>query len=160
MVDPDGKRRKDLPKPGAKDDPELAPAEHKRFTLLKKDVRTVAADQVRRFEAAMVARRRWSAEEFRTLFAGHPLLWHVVRRLVWVTGDGTSFRPAEDRTLADANDDAVELAEDAVVGIAHPLDLADTLEPVCSPTTRSCSRSRSWAGRCTRSPTPSGPNGG
>ncbi|PRY41731.1 DUF4132 domain-containing protein [Umezawaea tangerina] len=128
VVDPDGKRRKDLPKPGAKDDPELAPAEHKRFTLLKKDVRTVAADQVRRFEAAMVARRRWSAEEFRTLFAGHPLLWHVVRRLVWVTGDGTSFRPAEDRTLADANDDAVELAEDAVVGIAHPLDLADTLE--------------------------------
>ncbi|HEX6347555.1 DUF4132 domain-containing protein [Umezawaea sp.] len=127
MVDGDGKRRKDLPKPGAKDDPELAPAEHKRFGVLKKDVRTVAADQIRRFEAAMVLRRRWSAAEFRSLFAEHPLLWHVVRRLVWITEDGRAFRLAEDRTLADVHDDAVELAEDAVVGIAHPLDLGDSL---------------------------------
>ncbi|WNV84677.1 DUF4132 domain-containing protein [Umezawaea sp. Da 62-37] len=128
VVDGDGKRRKDLPKPGAKDDQELAPSEHKRFAALKKDVRTVAADQIRRFEAAMVARRRWSAEEFRTLFAGHPLLWHVVRRLVWITQDGVGFRLAEDRTLADVDDDAVVLAEDAVVGLAHPLDLGDALD--------------------------------
>ncbi|MEO6090285.1 MAG: DUF4132 domain-containing protein [Umezawaea sp.] len=128
VVDSDGKRRKDLPKPGAKDDQELAPAEHKRFGTLKKDVRTVAADQIRRFEAAMVSRRRWPAEEFRTLFAGHPLLWHVVRRLVWITEDGLGFRLAEDRTVADVHDDVVELAEDAVVGIAHPLDLGESLD--------------------------------
>ena len=128
VEDGDGKRRKDLPKPGAKDDPELAVAEHKRFGLLKKDVRTVAADQIRRFEAAMVARRRWPAEEFRTLFVAHPLLWHVVRRLVWVTEDGLGFRLAEDRTFADVHDDVVDLPSDAVVGIAHPLDLADTLD--------------------------------
>ncbi len=128
VVDGDGKRRKDLPKPGAKDDPDLAPAEHKRFAALKKDVRTVAADQIRRFESAMVARRRWPAAEFRSLFAGHPLLWHVVRRLVWITEDGVGFRLAEDRSLADVNDEAVELADDVVVGIAHPLDLAGALD--------------------------------
>src|SRR6185503_7071360 len=72
--------------------------------------------------------RRWSAAEFRTLFAEHPLLWHVVRRLVWITEDGLGFRLAEDRTCADVNDDVVELPEDAVVGIAHPLDLADALD--------------------------------
>jgi hypothetical protein len=127
VVDGDGKRRKDLPKPGAKDDPELAPAEHKRFATLKKDVRTVAADQIRRFEAAMVARRRWSVEEFRTLFAGHPLLWHVARRLVWTTGDGLGFRLAEDRTVADVHDEVVDLPRDAVVGIAHPLELGESL---------------------------------
>ncbi len=127
VLDQDGKRLKDLPKPGAKDDQELAPAEHKRFTQLKKDVRGIASDQVARLEQAMVRSRRWSAAEFHTLLAGHPLLRHLVRRLVWVTEDGRSFRVAEDGTLADVRDDAFALPEDALVGVAHPLHLGADL---------------------------------
>ncbi|OEV11789.1 MolR family transcriptional regulator, partial [Streptomyces nanshensis] len=85
VLDQHGKRRKSLPQPGAHDDAELAAAERKRFMALKKDVRTVASDQVRRLEAAMVAGRSWTAGEFRDLFASHPLLWHLVRRLVWLS---------------------------------------------------------------------------
>ncbi|WP_030542014.1 DUF4132 domain-containing protein [Streptomyces albus] len=88
VLDEDGKRRKDLPKPGARDDAELAPAERKRFLALKKDVRTVASDQVRRFESAMVEGRAWTAAEFRELFVTHPLLGHLVRRLVWLCETG------------------------------------------------------------------------
>ncbi|NGY61004.1 DUF4132 domain-containing protein [Lentzea sp. NEAU-D13] len=128
VLDPDGKRRKDLPKPGAKDDQERAPLEHKRFTALKKDVRTVAADQIHRLERAMVDQRTWTAEEFHTVLAGHPLLWHIVRRLVWITGEGSSFRLAEDRTLADASDDEFTLPGDATVRVAHPVDLQSVLE--------------------------------
>ncbi|MFD7734521.1 WGR and DUF4132 domain-containing protein [Kitasatospora phosalacinea] len=124
VLDADGKRRKDLPAPGAKDDAELAPAERRRFAALKKDVRTVAADQLRRLEAAMVAQRSWSAEEFTSLFVGHPLVWHLARRLVWVAGD-TAFRVAEDRTFADADDAPFELPADATVRIAHPLHLGE-----------------------------------
>ncbi|MEU3978632.1 DUF4132 domain-containing protein [Streptomyces sp. NPDC026672] len=130
VLDADGKLRKALPAPGAKDDPELAPAERKRFAGLKKDVRTVAADQVRRLEAAMVTERSWSAAEFRDLFVAHPLLWHLVRRLVWLSvGDGavTAFRVAEDRTFADVHDDELELPEDTTVRLAHPLHLGDEL---------------------------------
>ncbi|MBW4718482.1 DUF4132 domain-containing protein [Saccharothrix obliqua] len=127
VVDDTGKRRKDLPKPGAKDDPELAPAEHKRFAQLKKDVRAIAAEQIDRLEAAMVRGRRWSATEFRELFTGHPLLWHIVRRLVWTTTDGHSFRPAEDRTLADVHDNTYTLPDNTHVGIAHPLHLGHDL---------------------------------
>ncbi|HUQ56670.1 DUF4132 domain-containing protein [Lentzea sp.] len=127
VLDADGKRRKDLPKPGAKDDQELAPAEHKRFATLKKDVRGIATDQIHRLERAMVDQRTWSAEEFHAVLAAHPLLWHLVRRLVWITDTGLSFRLAEDRTLADSNDDEVTLPEDATVRVAHPVDLADTL---------------------------------
>ncbi|MEU7869331.1 DUF4132 domain-containing protein [Dactylosporangium sp. NPDC049140] len=83
VAEEDGKRRKDLPKPGAKDDPQLAPAAAARFAALKKDVRTVAADQIRRLERAMVWRRRWTPEEFRRFIVEHPLVWHVARRLVW-----------------------------------------------------------------------------
>lgn len=131
--DGDGKPRKALPAPGAKDDPELAPAERKRFATLKKDVRAVAADQVLRLEAAMVSGRTWTAGEFRELFVAHPLLWHVVRRLVWLSGAGggegpvTSFRVAEDRTFADVRDDAFVLPDDATVTLAHPLRLGAEL---------------------------------
>jgi predicted DNA-binding WGR domain protein len=130
VADEDGKRRKDLPKPGARDDQELAPAEYKRFTLLKKDVRTIAADQILRLEQAMVTERRWTAAEFRDLLAGHPLLWHIARRLVWlsITDDGTTaFRLAEDRTLADVHDDEFTLPDTAEVALAHPLRLGDSL---------------------------------
>ncbi|NKE63926.1 DUF4132 domain-containing protein, partial [Lentzea sp. PSKA42] len=128
VLDPDGKRRKDLPKPGAKDDQERAPLEHKRFTALKKDVRTVASDQIHRLERAMVDQRTWTAGEFHTVLAGHPLLWHIVRRLVWITGTGLSFRLAEDRTLADSGDDEFTLPEGSTVRVAHPVDLQDTAE--------------------------------
>jgi hypothetical protein len=131
VQDPDGKRRKDLPPPGARDDAELAPAERKRFMALKKDVRTIAADQVRRLETAMVQGRSWSVTEFRELFVGHPLLWHLVRRLVWLSdtdGTTTAFRVAEDRTFADVEDSTFALADTAAVRIAHPLRLSGALD--------------------------------
>ncbi|MFC5749112.1 DUF4132 domain-containing protein [Actinomadura rugatobispora] len=126
VTDDSGKLRKALPKPGVKDDPELAPAAHKRFAALKKDVRTIAADQVTRLETAMVTGRRWTPEEFRAYFAGHPLIWHIARRLVWLAGD-RAFRIAEDRTLADVEDAAFTLPDAAEVGIAHPLHLGGRL---------------------------------
>lgn len=130
VTDQDGKQRKDLPAPNSRDDAATAEAARKRFAELKKDVRTVAAHQVLRLESAMVSQRTWSATEFTELLAGHPLLWHIVRRLVWtadIDGKPTGFRVAEDRTLADVHDDALALPADAQVRVAHPVNLADTL---------------------------------
>ncbi|MFF3947386.1 WGR and DUF4132 domain-containing protein [Streptomyces sp. NPDC001902] len=130
VLDAEGRRRKDLPAPGVKDDQELAPAERKRFAALKKDVRTIASDQIRRLEAAMVTQRTWTAAEFRELFVQHPLVWHLVRRLVWLAdaaGAATAFRVAEDRSFADVDDDEFTLAAEATVRLAHPLHLGDTV---------------------------------
>jgi predicted DNA-binding WGR domain protein len=127
VEDESGRRRKDLPAPGARDDEGKAPAARRRFANLKKDVRTVAGDLIRRLEAAMVARREWSPAEFTDLFVRHPLAWHLARRLVWVS-DGTAFRVAEDRTLADVEDDVLTLPGTARVRLAHPLELAGTLD--------------------------------
>ncbi|WP_329520893.1 DUF4132 domain-containing protein [Spirillospora sp. NBC_01491] len=136
VADEDGSPRKALPKPGKSDDPELAPAAYKRFSDLKKDVRTAAADQLTRFRTAMVTGRRWQGGEFRGFLVAHPLVGHLVRRLVWVaeTREGATdayrveaFRVAEDGTYANADDDTVPLPETERIGVAHPVDLGDAL---------------------------------
>ncbi|MEU9206210.1 DUF4132 domain-containing protein [Streptomyces sp. NPDC048332] len=130
VQDSDGKHRKDLPKPGVRDDAELAPAERKRFLALKKDVRTVASDHIRRLEAAMVTGRSWTAREFGELFVGHPLLGYLVRRLVWLSeeeGSATAFRVREDRTFTDAGGKTFALSGEAAVRLPHPLHLGTEL---------------------------------
>ncbi|MEO3829799.1 DUF4132 domain-containing protein [Actinomadura sp. B10D3] len=128
IVDGKGQRRAGLPKPGVRDDRELAPAAHRRFAALKKDVRSVADERLRRFERAMAAQHRWSVQEFRSLIVEHPLVRHIARRLVWITEEGPSFRVAEDRSFADLQDDELTLPETARVGVAHPLHLSGDME--------------------------------
>jgi hypothetical protein len=128
VLDERGRPRRALPRPGAKDDPDLAPAAYKRFAALKKDVRTVAGAQIQRLETAMIERRRWPLADFRRLLAGHPLLRHIVGRLVWQADDGTTFRVAEDGTFADSADEALDLPGGAYVRIPHRLELTESLE--------------------------------
>ncbi|MFB4315318.1 DUF4132 domain-containing protein [Actinomadura sp. 21ATH] len=130
VVDEKGRPRKSLPKPQPTDDPDLAPAAHALFNGLKKDVRTIAEEEIRRLEAAMVRGRRWDPDEFRDVFLRHPLLWHLVRRLVWLAehdGRTTAFRVAEDRTFADVEDDAFDPPASSRIGLAHPIHLGDAL---------------------------------
>ncbi|GAB2922495.1 hypothetical protein GCM10027280_07160 [Micromonospora polyrhachis] len=133
ITDQNGKRLTRMPRPAATDDQTLAPAAQQRFTDLKKEVKTIAADRTRALEEAMVTGRRWTAEEFQRLFVQHPLMWQLTHRLLWATFDEqgtvvTMFRPAEDRTLADIDDKTVPLDPTATVGIVHPWHFTDDRE--------------------------------
>ncbi|QFG20439.1 DUF4132 domain-containing protein [Actinomadura sp. WMMB 499] len=119
----DGRLRKALPKPAARDDPARAAAARERFTALKRDVRGVAREQLDRLEAAMLDGRRWVPADFREHLAGHPLLRHIVRRLVWRIVDGPAFRIAEDGTFAGVDDDAVAVPDAAEIALVHPVTL-------------------------------------
>lgn len=132
VVDATGTRLKDLPKPNTKDDPALGAEALETWKAMKKDVRALASIQILRLELAMGNSRRWSGEEFRNFFVEHPLLTHLVRRLVWgiyaPDAKGAlqrTFRVAEDRSYADQSDDACAVQGDAVIGIVHRLHLAD-----------------------------------
>ncbi|MBK7402753.1 MAG: DUF4132 domain-containing protein [Myxococcales bacterium] len=129
VVDATGARLKDLPKPNSKDDPTLGAEATEVWKAMKKDVRALASIQIVRLELGMGNARRWTGEEFRNFFVDHPLLTHLVRRLVWgVYDDGKlarTFRVAEDRTFADAGDDACDVDPTAAVGIVHRLHLTD-----------------------------------
>ncbi|HZN93474.1 MAG TPA: DUF4132 domain-containing protein, partial [Myxococcales bacterium] len=110
VKDAQGARIKDLPKPNKSDDAEKATAAEERWKALKKDARAASEIQVLRMEQAMCLRRRWPATAFKQLFVDHPLLVHVVRRLIWATYDArgalqATFRVAEDRTFADQADE-------------------------------------------------------
>ncbi|MEJ3652151.1 DUF4132 domain-containing protein [Actinomycetes bacterium KLBMP 9759] len=131
VTDGSGKRLKNLPKPGTKDDPALAPEAHRRFATLKKDVRAIAADQVGRLELAMLTGRRWTGRELADHIVAHPLLVHLARRLVWARWADdtviTSFRVAEDGSFADIDDETAAIPDDAEVGIPHPVHIAEAL---------------------------------
>jgi len=131
--DEDGKRLPDLPKPRQSDDEALATATVERFKILKKDARSIASQQVARLERAMCSRRRWRHEHFRQFLAEHPLLRHLVQRLVWgvyaIGDDGARlldcFRVAEDGSYATVDDDVFTLpeGEQLRVGLPHALEL-------------------------------------
>jgi hypothetical protein len=125
-----GKRLADLPKPNRGDDPEKAKAATEVFRALKKDSKTVASQQLVRLELAMCSGRRWTPEVFATFLAGHPLVGHVARRLVWgAYGENDAllgaFRVAEDGSYATATDDVFQIPSGAKVGVVHPLGLAE-----------------------------------
>jgi hypothetical protein len=123
VITSDGKRIADLPKPSKTDDKARAADATAFWKNLKKEVRAIASLQIERLENAMAARRKWRASAFRAHFIEHALLQHLARRLVWTTDAGARFRVAEDRSLANDKDDAITIADDDVIAIAHPLDL-------------------------------------
>ena len=94
------------------------------WKALKKDAKTVAAVQLERLEQALTGQRRWTHGVFRSLLVEHPLMIHLVRRLVWGVygpeGLQRTFRVAEDLSYADSRDEAV-LVEGSI-GLFHPLD--------------------------------------
>ncbi|GAB4212559.1 MAG: hypothetical protein OHK0013_35490 [Sandaracinaceae bacterium] len=129
--DANGKVLGDLPKPAKTDDAALAKTAIETWKALKTDAKAIATSQVARLEQLMCTERRLTAETFRLFFLQHPLMIHLVRRLVWgVYDDGrlaSTFRVAEDRSLADADDTAFALAEGATVGLVHRLELSPEL---------------------------------
>ncbi len=126
-MDSSGARLKDLPKPIKSDDAEKANAASERWKGLKKDVKTIASNQVLRLELAMCTDRRWPLAVFEQFFVRHPLLRHLVRRLCWAAvganGALSAFRVAEDATYAGADDSTFSIPAESEITLPHRLHL-------------------------------------
>ena len=129
VTDATGKRLSAPPKPGARDDPELAAQALAAWKLLKRQAQQAIKLQTQRLEDALVRQRAWSVDRWQALFLRHPLLRPFATRLVWgiLAPDGQSysalFRPLEDGTLTDADDAPVDLPEHGQIRLAHPIEL-------------------------------------
>jgi hypothetical protein len=128
-----GKVRPDLPAPTKADDPEKAEAAVAAWKLLKKTLREALKIQAERLEDAMITGRRWTPEEFDTLLVKHPLMVNLVRQLVLAAYDDggkvtQTFRVTEDQTLADHNDEGIDLPSRGHIGVVHPAHLDDAMK--------------------------------
>lgn len=125
VKDADGKVHADLPKPSKSDAKDLAKAAKAKLAALKKDARTTASLQITRMERAMRSARAISASVFTSCFAEHPWMTHLARRFVWGAYEGTSlkssFRVAEDGSLANVDDAVFELSPEMTVTLLHPV---------------------------------------
>jgi hypothetical protein len=89
--------------------------------------------QIARLERAMCTERTIARDVFLEHFVAHPWMLHLTRRLVWAianddgasTTTGTTFRVAEDGSLATIDDDPFLLPEGARVSIPHAARLDD-----------------------------------
>jgi hypothetical protein len=123
LFNPDGKKIASLPEPRQDDDAEQAKEAKKTFGAAKKELKSIVDLQTDRLYEALCTEREWPAVDWAAYLQQHPVLRHLVQRLVWVElVDGKAartFRPLDDGTLTDHEDNAIELAEGARVRLAH-----------------------------------------
>jgi hypothetical protein len=127
VTDAAGKTRARLPRPGVRDDAEVAAASIARFRKLTKDLAAEVAFQSARLEDAMIDGRLWTLEEF-ARFTANPILASLARGLLWIgrtSAAAQCFRLAEDGSIADLDDKPLELMEGSLVRLAHPIWLGN-----------------------------------
>ncbi len=124
------KKLKNLPKPGAKDDAEIAETSAKAFKEMKKQMKTVITAQKQRLEYVLMCHRTWTAQGWQELFVKNPVMHCFAIGLIWGTYDENgnlleTFRYMEDGTFNTADEDEYELPEQAVIGLVHPIELEE-----------------------------------
>ncbi len=131
LTDSAGKRVTTLPRPGARDDESKARAAQAAWSLLKKQTPQVIKMQAARLENALINQRAWSVARWQSLFLQHPVLRSFAITLVWgvITPRQTEyqalFRPLEDASLTDTEDNTVQLPAEGAVRMVHPIELDD-----------------------------------
>jgi len=131
----DGKTMRTLPRPGRKDDPVAAGKAVAEFREFKKQLTAVIRSQTDRLEIAMSTCRRWTQDEFRTVFLEHPVMRLAAQNLIWTAHDVDErtvlFRVGDDLGLLDVHEEPVALPVGAVIGLAHPLEMSNEWTSHC-----------------------------
>lgn len=130
IFDQQNVRQKSVPRLRADDDQLKAPEALARLKGLKKDATQVSKNLLPRLEAALRTIRRWSLADFHTLFVNHPFTRLVTQRLIWGVYPANeprcllnAFRVAAEGEFCNAQDEPIGLPADALIGIAHPLEM-------------------------------------
>lgn len=131
VKDENGKKLKNMPSPGKKDDEEKANAAYAEFKQLKKDMKATVSIQKTRLEMALSSERLWSIEDWKKLFVSNPIMHQFAIGLIWGIYEDhkllQSFRYMEDGSFNTEDEDEYELSETGFIGLVHPIELTDDL---------------------------------
>lgn len=119
---PEGKVVKALPAPRQSDDEDAAKQAKKSLATAKKELKAVTTLQAERLYEALCTGRGWAYEDWDRYLRRHPVMRHLTQRLAWaaVVGDDVRvFRPLDDGTLTDVEDEQVTVPAGARVVVAH-----------------------------------------
>ena len=120
----DGKTVKSLPAAAKDDDAEKVKAAKKTFSAAKKTIKELVKSQASRLYDAACTQRQWPVDDWETYLVTHPIMGALCRRIVWVVkppSDEASilFRPLEDGTYTDVDDNPVTLPVGGIITVAH-----------------------------------------
>ncbi|MFU8925841.1 DUF4132 domain-containing protein [Acinetobacter puyangensis] len=120
----DGKIIKALPTARQGDDEALIKEAKSLFSNSKKEFKQVVELQTQRLYEAMCSERVWSSADWQEYLFAHPIMKRLIQLLVWleVDSDGQilhQFRPSDDGSLLDLEDDEIELQTDSQIKLAH-----------------------------------------
>ena len=119
---PEGKKIGSLPAPRQSDDEVQAKDAKKALAQAKKELKSIAQLQTARLYEALCTERSWQFDDWQRYLNRHPVVRHLTQRLAWVatTSEGTTvFRPLDDGTLTNVDDDELKVPPDAMVAVAH-----------------------------------------
>jgi predicted DNA-binding WGR domain protein len=127
-----GKVVKSLPAPNAKDDAEKASAAKAELSGFRKTLKEVVRSQSRRLSRVLINGRPWKPAAWQKLFVENPLMNRFASGLIWGEYDASgnllkTFRYMEDGSFNTAEDSPYSLSENALISLAHPLELGDEL---------------------------------
>lgn len=128
VFDESGKKLKNLPAPGKKDDEEKANAAYAEFKEMKKQMKTTISSQKMRLELALSAERLWSVEAWQDLFVKNPVMHQFAIGLIWGVYEEhkltQTFRYMEDGSFNTEDEDEYTLPEQGYIGLVHPIELS------------------------------------
>lgn len=116
VFDESGKKLKNLPAPGKKDDPEKSAESYAAFKEMKKQMKTTVSSQKMRLEMALSTERKWTCEAWKKLFVENPIMHQFAIGLIWGIYEDNrlmqTFRYMEDGSFNTEEEEEFILPED------------------------------------------------
>ncbi|MCM1119415.1 MAG: DUF4132 domain-containing protein [bacterium] len=129
VFDESGKKLKNMPAPGAKDDAEQAAAAYAEFKDMKKQMKATVTSQKQRLELALSSERLWTVSAWQELFVRNPIMHQFAIGLIWGVYEDhkltRSFRYMEDGSFNTEDEEEYILPESQTgqIGLVHPIEL-------------------------------------
>ncbi|KAA8734322.1 DUF4132 domain-containing protein [Acinetobacter qingfengensis] len=120
----DGKIIKALPAARQGDDESAIKESKALFNNSKKEFKQIINLQTQRLCEAMCSERLWTVADWQEYIFAHPVMQRLIQRLVWLEVDDQgqiiqTFRPSDDGSLLNLEDDEIQLNSQNKIKIAH-----------------------------------------